>query len=367
MSDTMTKLILAAALGGLLSTAAATPARADDNLALQINPVSGSVSILNASPSALSLDGYTITSSTGELATGGGQWQSLSTGDPNWTVASSANTALAELNLTSSTAVGSGNSVSLGNAFTSLGTQDVQFSYSTPAGTVVSSAAVQYASAMTLKVVNLLSNHGASVVQTVGVLANFDPVSASFDGYSISSAAGSLNPAGLKGLSFVDPTHWNTANLTANGLSELNLSGALALAANHDVPLGAMFTTGATQDATLLYDVAGYRPVNGVVSYSNELFGDVDHNGVVNGLDISLIAGNWLSTGTLPGDTNYDGVVNGLDIGNIAGNWLHTLAPAVDGGTAVAPVPEPSTLCLVAACLLPYACHLRRRAKRRPA
>ena len=74
--------------------------------------------------------------------------------------------------------------------------------------------------------------------------------------------------------------------------------------------------------------------------------GDVDQNGVVNGLDISQIASNWLSIGApgIPGDADYNGVVNGLDIGLISSNWL----TGGGSGTDAAPVPEPST-CILAA------------------
>jgi endoglucanase len=69
--------------------------------------------------------------------------------------------------------------------------------------------------------------------------------------------------------------------------------------------------------------------------------GDVNADKVVNGLDISMIASNWLKTGAgTAGDANSDGIVNGLDIALVASNWLSTSA-----GSA-APVPEPTTLAL---------------------
>jgi len=64
--------------------------------------------------------------------------------------------------------------------------------------------------------------------------------------------------------------------------------------------------------------------------------GDANHDGVVNGLDISVVAGHWLSAGP-SGDVNSDGVVNGLDISLIAGHWLSTPGGAgsgANGGTA---------------------------------
>jgi len=69
---------------------------------------------------------------------------------------------------------------------------------------------------------------------------------------------------------------------------------------------------------------------------------DVNHDGIVNGQDIALVASNWLATGTgATGDVNNDGIVNGQDIALIASSWL-----ATSGGSSAeaAAVPEPSTL-----------------------
>jgi hypothetical protein len=57
--------------------------------------------------------------------------------------------------------------------------------------------------------------------------------------------------------------------------------------------------------------------------------GDANNDGIVNGLDINLVAKHWLSTGAQPliGDVNADGIVNGLDINLIAQNWLQTTTP----------------------------------------
>jgi hypothetical protein len=76
------------------------------------------------------------------------------------------------------------------------------------------------------------------------------------------------------------------------------------------------------------------------------LSGDVNFDGVVNGLDIALVASHWLQSGTLvAGDANFDGVVNGLDISLISSNWLQS-AGSPAGASASAP--EPSTAVLAA-------------------
>jgi hypothetical protein len=69
--------------------------------------------------------------------------------------------------------------------------------------------------------------------------------------------------------------------------------------------------------------------------------GDVNHDGVVNGLDISVVSSNWLQMGTgVSGDANNDGVVNGLDIAVISSNWLSTSG----AGSSARSVPELGTL-----------------------
>jgi Dockerin type I domain len=68
----------------------------------------------------------------------------------------------------------------------------------------------------------------------------------------------------------------------------------------------------------------------------NVLPADVTHDGVVNGLDINMIASHWLKTGTTSGDANGDGVVNGLDINALASRWLTTLPAGGGAGSGSA-------------------------------
>jgi Dockerin type I domain len=68
--------------------------------------------------------------------------------------------------------------------------------------------------------------------------------------------------------------------------------------------------------------------------------GDANGDGVVNGLDINLIASHWLTAGPA-GDVNGDGVVNGLDINFVASHW--TGLSSGGGGSGGAAVPEPAS------------------------
>ena len=84
-------------------------------------------------------------------------------------------------------------------------------------------------------------------------------------------------------------------------------------------------------------DAIGYTP------YPPALPGDVNHDGIVNGQDIAVIASNWLATGYLAADANGNFIVNGQDIALVAANWLQT-GGIGHGNVAVT---EPSTLFLV--------------------
>jgi len=66
---------------------------------------------------------------------------------------------------------------------------------------------------------------------------------------------------------------------------------------------------------------------------------DANHDGIVNGQDIALVASNWLHTGVgTTGDLNGDAIVNGQDLALIASNWLKS-----SGSASAAAVPEPAT------------------------
>ena len=315
-----------------------------DGLALTVDRGTGVTSIVNPSASgSVSFDGYQITSQTGSLTPG--TWHALTDASvPGWEKITPSASGLAELNLTSSSSLSAGGTISLGDAYQPFGKADLGFSYSELNNLVLQTAAVQYLGGLQLSVHILVSNNNASVESTAAVLVNADSVALATDGYTIQSASGSLVPASFTGFSYNGVNGWESASPSINGLAELNLSGSSLLAASGFQVLGAAFAASGTHDLVFQYNVVGHGLQSGDVVYTTSLYGDVNNDGFVNGLDISLISSNWLHH-TLAGDANYDGVVNGLDISLISSHWLNTLGGG--GSGSVPSVPEPTGIILI--------------------
>jgi pectate lyase len=56
------------------------------------------------------------------------------------------------------------------------------------------------------------------------------------------------------------------------------------------------------------------------------LYGDFDRNSSVDAADLSQFVDYWLRNDLADADYNQDGIINGVDFAIFAGNWLHTVA-----------------------------------------
>lgn len=63
--------------------------------------------------------------------------------------------------------------------------------------------------------------------------------------------------------------------------------------------------------------LGGFWP--GVKPCSLAMQGDINCDDHVNGNDLAIVIGNWLTCG--PGDVNLDGTVNGNDLAIVIGHW----------------------------------------------
>ena len=48
--------------------------------------------------------------------------------------------------------------------------------------------------------------------------------------------------------------------------------------------------------------------------------GDINHDGIVNGIDLAYILADW-GTANPRSDLNHDGIVNGIDLGTLLAYW----------------------------------------------
>jgi hypothetical protein len=143
-----------------------------------------------------------------------------------------------------------------------------------------------------------------------------------------------LNETGMQLVPGTYTAFGNNGTTSYGGSTAASGNTALADLPNRSAVLSALTTV--TDHLPLVADYTFVSPP------PPPLLGDVNQDGVVNGLDINIVASEWAQMGTgLEGDANGDGVVNGLDINLIAMNWGQTSG----GGAAL--VPEPRGLLLL--------------------
>ncbi len=334
----------------------------DNRLVLQIDRRTGHTTLSNAIGPAITIDGYTISSAAGQMAPS--SWVSLDDANAptGWLEANPSTNRLSELNPTGSTSVASGTVFDLGTAFAPaavpFGTEvpeDVSFRYFSPDGST-KQGIVEYTGLRNNLVLTVDPETGEAAIQ------NQSTFNISLDFYTITSASGSLNPAGWNSLDDQNIGAWAEANPTDTRLSELLPVGGSAFAPGQGYEIGEAFTVGGTQDLQIRFTFADGTAYNGIVLYGDVVLppvgqnGDTDADGDVDLDDLNAVRNNFGTTGPIgstPGDAfPFDGLVNLDDLNGVRNNF---------GAVAPSSVPEPATWCLALLGLPLVARRLRRR------
>lgn len=339
-----------------------------NSLVLTVDRSSGDGIIANPAGGPVTFNSYSIDSASGLLAVD--DWGSLmdsGQAGSGWETANPQATHLSELNLTGSTSLDVGSTLSVGSPYApgpqTPSQEDVVFEYLTLDGELVQGI-VEYVGPANDLVLTIDPTSGA------GAISNLSPFIAppNINGYSIDSASGALNPDTWNSLeaSGAAGAGWETANPVAQHLSELNLQGSTVLSNGTLIDLGTPFVVGSEQDLVFEYLTASGELLLGTVEYGElpsavlcnpNSLGDLDGNGTVAFADFLILSanfGNVVSDHT-KGDIDCSGNVAFADFLILSANF------GKDVGRAQA-VPEPSTgrmMCMSVFCL----CIWRRRRK----
>jgi hypothetical protein len=202
-----------------------------------------------------------------------------------------------------------------------------------------------------------------------GTLINNSTTSLVLDGYSIESAAGSLNPAnntGWKSLQDQSVTGWQENLATTNRLAETALTTSTTITAGGQLALGNLFTTGHAEDVK-----GRISTTDGLVNLLNVQFitapagviGDYNNNGIVDAADYTVWRDHTGSAFTLPNRDPLNG--GNVNVSDYTSWKTHFGQTGGSGAGAASAVPEPSSLCLLLASVIGIGLRSAARCSRR--
>lgn len=324
-------------------------------LVLNVDRASGEVRIQNKVGAPITLDAYTIASSSGALS---GSWNSLQDqGVTAWDEAdNSSNLRRTEFRTNGSSSLSAGSQLALGSLFSpttpsALGVQpstDLSFQYNVPGqGTVT--GIVEYTGRLNNLVLTIDPATGKAAVQNESPYFN-----AAIDAYTITSTSGKLLTGNAAWSSLQDQgvANWDQAdNANANRLTEFKTAGSTTLTGGGNVlNLGSpvSLTAGALSlsDFGFEYKLSTGEVMDGVVKFGaiptfTPNAGDYNSDGRVDGNDFlawQRTFGNSVAQGT-GADGSGNGIIDASDLTVWKNNFGNVVA-----STATAAVPEPASL-----------------------
>ena len=333
----------------------------EQRLVVQVDRFTGAATLMNPSGHAVNIPliSYTLASPGNGVSGANGRWNSLQdAGVSGWEEANPTAAQLSELNATGTLTITPGQARDLGtpinaNAGAPLGTDpvqvaDVSFRYQSPTGELVD-AVIEPVGRINDLVLVVDPANGLATIQ------NQSAQSVSFIGYTVSSAAGALNPAfsGFEGASVAD---WFKANPTTFNLTELNTHSVAAMAPGDEQALGTAWDFNSDdRDLEFQYQTADGVLHAGTVYYGDKAViaaenADFDSSGTVDGRDFLTWQRGFGLTGQsdkTTGDANGDGNVDASDLTA----WTAQFGTSPAAVATVAGVPEPSTALLTVVAL----------------
>jgi hypothetical protein len=334
----------------------------DNRLVLSIDRATGIGTVMNMAPGAISLDGYAVQSSLGSIApTGFNSFddQNLDTASWSETGDHTANT-IAELRSVGTTSLAAASSRAIGAIYdpnyTALGVdpEDLTFHYTNTSGESFEGPVIYEGDkAFNNLVVNINPTTGAAT------LVNESPFTFSFDGYSVTSASGSLATAGWNSLQdqAAGGGNWFEIPSNNNKVGELKRSGSTSLTQGASFNLGNIFNPAGTRDLVLQFIVSGEDTSRtGDVDFRVApagVPGDYNQNGAVDAADYVVWRNVTGTAATLPNrDPGQSGNIGQGDYNFWRQNFGRTGGVASGSLAGSAAVPEPSAILLTVSCLL---------------
>jgi len=220
----------------------------ENRLILKVDRGSGSVVLENAAGAPIAFDGYSIQSPGGWLLSSNARWSSLD--DLNIGSFAEANPSpngISELAPTGSTSLAVGATRSLGTPFEFVPTafgqsgDDLIFTYSRPTGEI-ETGIIEYSGDVNNLVLQVDPDTGK------GQIDHQSPLTATIDSYSITSASGSLIPAGWNSFDDQNIATWAEANPKPTALTELLPIGGFTITEGNTFNLGTIFNVDGDQD-----------------------------------------------------------------------------------------------------------------------